>query len=92
MPINEEGNEAKYSSRLKLEIFSYLDNNKSDRYDRQEIFEYFKNNFSDEPWGQFLKNFGSIPRIQDALKELVDEGKIEIIVTERDGSQYYKAK
>lgn len=95
MPISEdEWNKGQLPSKLKPEIISYLEDNKSEAYTDMEILEYMKN-FSDEPWGEFLKSLGSLRPIQEALKELVGEGKIETKTVDREKSsptQYYKAK
>ena len=95
MPISEdEWNKGQLTSKLKPEIISYLEDNKSEAYTDMEILEYMKN-FNDEPWGGFLKSLGSLRPIQEALKELVDEGKIETKTVNRENSspaQYFKAK
>ncbi len=95
MPINEdEWNECQLPSKLKPEIISFLESNKSDAYTDMEILDYMQN-FSDEPWGGFLTSMGSLRPIQEALKELIDEGTIETKTIDRENSspaQYYKAK
>ena len=95
MPIDEEEwNEGKLPSRLKPEIISYLKDNKSSAYTDIEILEYIQN-FENESWGGFLNALGSLFPVQKAIKELVDEGKIESKMIESEGSgslRYYKAK
>lgn len=95
MPINEdEWNKGELPSKLKPEILSLLESNKSNAYTDWEILNYMTK-FSNESWGFFLRSTKSLVSIQKALTELVDKDKIESKTIERENStaaQYYKAK
>lgn len=96
MPIDQDQwNTGNFASNLKPEIIAYLKAHDTQAYTSQEILKYLEN-FSKEPWGQFLNNMGSLFPVQDALKELVIEGKIVTkLIKHGEGHSsvpYYKAK
>ena len=91
MPISkDEWDGGRTSDHLKSRIESYLQQNQSQAFTVGEIIDHLYQ-FKGEGWASFLLNLGSAFVVQNALKELIEEGKIKSKIIEKNvgSNEYY---